>query len=316
MSGLFTIILLAAFAVMILMMASPTAPTHGKLAAIWRHRPGGFVGFGLNDATWGLAATNAATAYYEVVIDAEDAADTFKWRKNGGAWTEDVEITGAAQTLDEDQTITFAATTGHTLGDSWAIGNLVAEACTEASATAQITAAANRIINPNSPPTFTDSGGETVTDVDFAAGKATFTGDVTVVTCAGNNGFIPAAALQKMGYLFDWKFSASVPFADISRMGEDWEESLPGQAKFNGSAGAYYIGAETFFAELAAAAAGSRTYTLLKLFNYDPDQDQTGDHWACWTKISGIDIDAPKNDVVKEPVTFEGEGAPTFIANA
>ena len=42
-------------------MASPITPTHGKLIALYRLRPNGFKGSGLNDMTWGTAAANAAT---------------------------------------------------------------------------------------------------------------------------------------------------------------------------------------------------------------------------------------------------------------
>ena len=143
-------------------MASNTVPVHGKLGAVYVLRPNGFSGIGLNDVTWGTAATNAATSYYEVVIDTVAAPDKFKWRKNGGSWTTLVVITGASQTLDEGQAITFAATTGHTLNDQWMIGNLKTEATDESGATAQITTAGNRLINPNAPPVWTDSGGKIV----------------------------------------------------------------------------------------------------------------------------------------------------------
>ncbi len=70
-------------------MASPTSPTHGKLAAVFALRPNGFKGSGLNDVTWGLGFNGASSSYYEVVIDSElggtAGVDTFKWRKNGGS---------------------------------------------------------------------------------------------------------------------------------------------------------------------------------------------------------------------------------------
>jgi len=83
-----------------------------------------FTGTGLNDATSGgtyvkVGTENSAT--YEVEIDATGTPDTFKWRKGTGAWTTGVAITGAAQTLSDGVTITFAATTGHTLADKWTI---------------------------------------------------------------------------------------------------------------------------------------------------------------------------------------------------
>ncbi len=71
--------------------------THGKRANVFSLRLNGFKGTGLNDATWGAAFSGAASAYYEVEIDAVGAPDTFRWRKNGGGWTTGVSITGAAQ---------------------------------------------------------------------------------------------------------------------------------------------------------------------------------------------------------------------------
>ena len=41
--------------------------------------------------------------------------------KTIGAWTTGVAVTGSAQTLDDGVTVTFAATTGHTLDDQWNI---------------------------------------------------------------------------------------------------------------------------------------------------------------------------------------------------
>ena len=67
-------------------MASPTSPTHGKLAAIYRLRPNGFKGNGLNDVTWGTGYSGGGTSgYFEVVIDGTGTPDTFKWRQLGVA---------------------------------------------------------------------------------------------------------------------------------------------------------------------------------------------------------------------------------------
>ncbi|MEA2014863.1 MAG: hypothetical protein U9N38_06125, partial [Thermodesulfobacteriota bacterium] len=165
-------------------MGSPTIPTHGKLGALYILRPNGFSGSGLNDATWGTAYSAADSAYFEVVIDGVGTggggADTFKWRKDGGAWTTTVDITGAAQTLSDSQTITFAATTGHTADDQWIIGNLKDEPCTEVGDTAQITDTLMRLLNPNSPPTFTDGGGKNVLTTNNTNGTAVFDGNVGV----------------------------------------------------------------------------------------------------------------------------------------
>lgn len=297
-------------------MASPTTPTHGKLAAVYRLRPGGFVGAGLNDASWGAGFSGAASAMYEVVIDGADTPDTFKWRKNGGAWTEEVAITGAAQTLDDGQQITFAATTGHTVGDGWAIGNLKDEACTESGDEAQITDADLRVLNPDAAVVFSDTGSEAVRQILHAAGKAVFSGNVTVVTVSGNNGFIPDAALDKEGFLVGWQFSPELDMGDASRCGQHWKEYQPGQAGFAGQCDAYFIGGEAFFGLAEKAADGTLPKTFLKLFLYDPDQDGTGDHFRCWAGISGVSLDAPVGGMVTEPLKFTGQGAPYFVANS
>ena len=85
---------------------------------------------GVNDLSAGGTFTGTARTLFEIEIDAKATPDTFKWRKitrdsNGtktiGAWTEDVDITGAAQTLSDGVTVTFAATTGHTVSDAWTV---------------------------------------------------------------------------------------------------------------------------------------------------------------------------------------------------
>jgi hypothetical protein len=301
-------------------MASPTTPTHGKLAALYRLRPNGFKGNGLNDATWGTGYDGADSAYFEVVIDGVGTggggADTFKWRKDGGAWTETVDITGAAQTLSDTQTITFGATTGHTADDQWVIGNLKSEPCTVAGATAQITDTLMRLLNPNSPPTFTDDGGETVLTTNYTNGTATFTANAGTVTVTGNNGYIPAAALEKAGYLIDWNLSVSLDMAEISRMGQQWKEYIPGQAGGSGGANAYFIGCDTFFSDIEDNIDNTQKYFLLELFNYDPDQDQTGDHFIAWVTFNSWNVNAPIGDVVKEAIGFQIHGMISFAANA
>jgi hypothetical protein len=296
-------------------MASPTTPTHGKLGALYVFRPNGFSGSGLNDLTWGTGFTGAATAYYEVVIDTVADTDKFKWRKNGGAWTSLVSITGAEQTLDEGQKLTFGAITGHTLNDQWGIGNLKAEATTESGTEAQITAAGNRLLNPNAPPTFTDDGGKVVELINFTNGTAKFSGNVGNVTVAGNNGYIPASALRKVGYLVDWSLNVTLDMADCSRMGQQWKEALPGQAGASGSANGYFIGGESLLHCLQEAIAAGDKYFLLQLFNYDPDQDQTGDHINAWVTFTSFQIGADIGSVVKEAVNFQVYKEISFTAN-
>lgn len=78
-------------------------------------------GTGLSDLTMGGTYTGNANTTFEISCDLADATDTFKWRQDSGAWTEDVAMTGAAQTLADGVTVTFGATTGHTLNDVWTI---------------------------------------------------------------------------------------------------------------------------------------------------------------------------------------------------
>lgn len=301
-------------------MASPTTPTHGKFGIIYWLRPNGFKGSGLNDATWGTGYSAADSAYFEVVIDGVGTggggADTFKWRKDGGEWTETVDITGAAQTLSDSQTITFSATTGHTAADQWVIGNLKDEACDESGTTGQITDTAMRILNPNAPPTFTDSGGETVQIINYTNGTGTFTGNVTEVTVTGNNGYIPATALEKVGYLYEWQFTATLDLAQAPRMQQKWMEHVVGMAGGSGSAGGYFLSSKSFTDALITKVTNSETYQLLQLFNYDPDDDQTGDHFTVWAILSGAGTDAPVGDVVKETINFQLHGLTSFTANA
>lgn len=297
-------------------MGSPTTPTHGKLAALYFLRPDGFKGSGLSDVTWGAGFSGASSAYFEVVLQTEGTPDTFTWRKDGGAWTENVNITGAAQTLSDGQQITFAATTGHTADDQWAIGNLKDEACDESGAEAQITASAKRLLNPNDPPTFTDDGGETVLTIDYTQGKAVFSGNVGAVTVTGNNGFIVESGLEKIGYLIGWNLDIKLALSDMNYCGQHWKKSLPGLAGSSGSSEAFLIGGKSALDVLKDCADGDQKYFLVQPFNYDPDQDQTGDHFLVWATLTGLGVNAPLGEIVKESVSFEGLGIPSFKANA
>lgn len=297
-------------------MASPTTPMHGKLGSLYALRPNGFSGIGLNDLTWGTAGTNAATAYYEVVIDHIGAEDTYKWRKNGGAWTEDVTYAeGVAETLDEGQTFIFAAHTGHTVGDQWMIGNYKVEPTTVNGSVAQITTTTERLMNPNYPPVFTPTNAVTLVSMNFTEGSATFSGAPGVTTVTGNNGLIMAAQLRKVAYMIDWNLNVTLDMADASRMGQQWKEALPGQAGATGAANAYFIATEAMLYDLQATIASGEKYFLLQLFNYDPDQDQTGDHINAWVTFNSFAVTADIGSVVKEALNFQVYGGMSFVSN-
>jgi hypothetical protein len=296
-------------------MASPTTPQHGRHAAVYRFRPNGFSGAGLNDLTRGTANSDSDSSFFEVEIDGVGTGtagvDTFKWRKDEGAYTETVDISGAAQTLSDSQTITFAATGGHTDGDEWTMGNLFAEPTTEVAATAQITDATKRILDPNNPPTFTDDGSETVLTIDYTTGTATFTANVGTVTVAGNLGYLETSGMEKVGYLTDWSFTASLDMADSSYCGQKWKNSLPGQGGATGNAAAFFIGSDSFLDGIT-----TKELFFVQLFTYDPDQDQTGDHFNAWVWFNGTSVNAAVGDVVKETLDFTVNGIPSFTANA
>jgi len=80
-----------------------------------------FSGSGLNDATLrGVFEGGVETTYY-VRIDSTGTTDTFEWSKDNFVTTEatGVAITGVPQLLDNNISIDFEATTGHTLNDVW-----------------------------------------------------------------------------------------------------------------------------------------------------------------------------------------------------
>lgn len=86
----------------------------------------GKLGAGLNDLTPGGTYTDGLAnpqAVFVVQISATGMPDSFKWNKNGGAFSGNVAITGAAQTLSDGVTVTFGATTGHTLNTLWNVAS-------------------------------------------------------------------------------------------------------------------------------------------------------------------------------------------------
>ena len=69
----------------------------------------------------GKTTTHATCTGCTINITAVRATDTFKWKKNSGAYTTNVAMTGGAQTLSDGITMTFGTTTAHTLTNTWTI---------------------------------------------------------------------------------------------------------------------------------------------------------------------------------------------------
>jgi len=299
-------------------MASPSEATAGVLGNLYMLRPNGFKGSGLNDLTWGAASSVSDSFHIEIVIDGTGTPDTFKWRENGGAWTEDVAITGASQNIvgtNGTQAVTFTATTGHTAADQWVIGNLYAEPTTESTNTAQITDTDLRLINPNSPPTWTDSGGKTVVEVNYAAGKATFSGTVDTVTVAGNDGYVLKSGMQQVGDAEGFTFTGSCQMLETTPQGATWDTFVGDCASLTGTIDKFFIANRDFFEAIEDNIDGSQLYFLLELYWYDPDQDQTGDHIDVWITFTNETIRAAKKSPVMANIGFTAHGGTAFTAN-
>lgn len=80
-----------------------------------------FVGAGLDDETVGGTFTgHREMSFIAEVEDASQNPDTFMWSSDGGhTWTESVNMSSGAVTLEENVTILWAAVNGHTDRDSW-----------------------------------------------------------------------------------------------------------------------------------------------------------------------------------------------------
>ena len=83
-----------------------------------------FTGAGINDMTAVGPYLGASPAAIRIEIDANGTPDTFKWKKDGGAYTSGVVITGLPQILIEGVTINFSVLTGHTIGDAWVVNTM------------------------------------------------------------------------------------------------------------------------------------------------------------------------------------------------
>ena len=78
-----------------------------------------FAGAGLNDATSSGTYSGMADETLTVRISTAAATDKFQWKTGAGEWSLEIEITGDAQLGGDGVSITFGATTGHTVDDAW-----------------------------------------------------------------------------------------------------------------------------------------------------------------------------------------------------
>jgi hypothetical protein len=83
-----------------------------------------FYGDTLDDLTSneGTGFSGGSDIRYLVEIITTGATDEFRWSDDDGmSWSANTAITGAAQALNNGVTVTFGATTGHSLADNWVI---------------------------------------------------------------------------------------------------------------------------------------------------------------------------------------------------
>ena len=80
-----------------------------------------FTGSGLNDATFGGVYNGSGAKTFSVRINQLGTPDTFEYSFDDFTTTEqsNIGITGSEQDVANGVTITFGATTGHTLNDKW-----------------------------------------------------------------------------------------------------------------------------------------------------------------------------------------------------
>jgi hypothetical protein len=89
-----------------------------QMPIIWQPN---FTGVGLDDLSSGGTYEGTADTTIEVEITATGTPDTYRWRQDGGAWDTGNSASTSAVELVDGITITFGATTGHTVGDLWTI---------------------------------------------------------------------------------------------------------------------------------------------------------------------------------------------------
>jgi hypothetical protein len=83
-----------------------------------------FTGTGLDDLTASGTFTGTTNRNFRIQIDGVGTPDTFRWTKSSATTTivwdgSAIPISAGTTTLTEGMSITFAATTGHTLNDRW-----------------------------------------------------------------------------------------------------------------------------------------------------------------------------------------------------
>ncbi len=200
-----------------------TAPTYiGQTATVYEKgywtdpNTGSF----LDDLTPGGSYTDGIAnpnVSFTIIIDSAGTPDTFKWQKNAGSFTTGVAITGAAQTLSNGVTVTFGATTGHTVPDQWVIG-----ANSTISGTNGVFAGHSAFGAQAAVDQITDSTGTTYTGVPFVISVVETLDNVNqyvgdsgglFVSVTSSNSQLAGASINGMESSATWAGSSGNPFA-------------------------------------------------------------------------------------------------------
>ena len=117
-----------------------------------------------------------------------------------------------------------------------------------------------------------------------------------------------------MDYSEGWSLNVQLDMADISRQGQNWKETLPGMAGWNGSFNGLFVAGNTeqkaFFDNLVAAAPGTKLTDVKFLLDADTNAF-TGNIY-----ITGLTVNAAMGDKCTFTVNFTGDGALTLTSAA
>ena len=189
-----------------------------------------------------------ASRTYTIVVSASGTPDVFMWKRNDGTWTYGVNVTGAAQTLEDGITVTFDSTTTSLANDKFTFTVTVTPAGSsrvfslDPASVATVTDGSNTLvsgvagvghylidyaagmifINPNQPGTNALDGSETLvfTTIDLLAADRVLTSGGTLTSLTGDLYFVGA---PPQGRIVDVQgFCSLSPNGDWSLVGTDW----------------------------------------------------------------------------------------------
>jgi hypothetical protein len=183
------------------------------------------------------------------------------------------------------------------------VTTLSGEACTVNGNVAQITNSAHRILSPNHAQSFSPTNGVHVLGIDYLTGSCTFDGAPGTTTETGN--YIPQANILQAAQIYDWKLDVTANLMESTCFGQDWKTNQAGLNEWKGSFDGYWYD-PTWYNALTQLSVGGTPimWWLLKLFlNYAGTLYYMG-----FANINGLSDAAAVSDLVKETVTFTGNG--------